>query len=598
MRPNRLAIQKQLPANPKPLTLTLTFTPDERILPTHSKMEVQYFTFDKTYLCEECKERKCEEEFKHGGYFDLEDKDFICRVCWKDDSDAEDESLVPDWVLEQRAEEVEARYSWDEEGDTDLTSPLPKEALAMVSQNTPDSDTEDEEDDSDAETEVFAGLEEDDAKNLSYKEPPRADAYFQSAELDTSSLPPPPADWIAPPETYDCGCPASKNNSTLLIDPTDNCESYICAECRDEYIHAFQFRLPEEEEEEQAPTYDYPTGDNNPQKRSFAEFIQWFKENVEDLDESTPDEVSIGCDIVKDWCHKNNHIIRPEGVFNLNIECPYDSEFYLDLCVQCETANITDKTEEEAYKLANGRWRCFQCAEEHGTKPSAILLGHREPFENEVWKTPEQLREMREKAERLIAEHTEEQEKKREKLERAYGSADEEIVERRRTLKYKIREFEDLIHETRKKQDRPNWFGKKPLKNELSETIELIMTEERMRGDGFVLRWKDAIEQLYKDTFGVAKTQTQYKKKSKGVFGDKTDEIFKFMGFWEDEMDAMGDWVAEHDTIRERQIKSKIKEYNKYINDKRRKIDEEAKTKWSRFATRLYCSCKTAPYPV
>lgn len=546
-------------------------------------MEVQYFTFDKTYACDECKERKCEEEFKHGGYFDLEDKDFVCRVCWKDDSDSEDESGVPDWVLEQRAEEVENRYSWDED-DTEMTS-LPAQECPdspppnkCVCEKTPDNDypclcdeaSDSDDDDSDAETEVFAGLEQDDALGLSYVEPP---APLLTPSNDENILPP-------PPEYSDEGSDSGS-------------------------------------EEEQAPAYDYPTGSNNPQYISFTEFVQWFKENVEDFSEDTPDEVAVGTDIIQNWMRENNHDSDHLGVYNRNIDIAEHYDDYTeDLCVYCESANMSCCPEElDVVKLANGRWRCYPCYEDHGTKPTAIILGKREPFENEVWRRQCECSECRTyfekitkgesdsddevlcdecelKKEQPSQEDRQKAEKERQRLIKAYGTAEDFRVECRRELKNKIRAFEDKMMDKRATQDRPNWFGTKPYRMELVEILQAIAYEKDLdECDDCGIRmgqWYDAIQGRYDELFGVAKPQ----KKKKGVYGDKTDEIFKYMGEWEDKMDAHSEREFIEICEWRNTIRQEFKDYDKYIRDKRRKTDPEAIEKWDSFTARVRCRVK------
>lgn len=589
-------------------------------------MEVQYFTFDNTYACDECKERKCEEEFKHGGYFDLEDKDFVCRVCWKDDSDSEDESGVPDWVLEQRAEEVENRYSWDEQECPD--SPPPSKC---VCEKTPDNDypclcdeaSDSDDDDSDAETEVFAGLEQDDALGLSYVEPP---APLLTPSNDENILPPPPeySDEGSEEEQQliECDFCGKEEDPDEII--TGN-NGKGCGECR----HLC-------DDEEQAPAYDYPTGCNNPQYISFTEFVQWFKENVEDFSEDTPDEVAVGTDIIQNWMRENNHDSDHLGVYNRNIDIAEHYDDYTeDLCVYCETCNMKDgkDCDPEPIKLTNGRWRCLGCYEDHGTKPTAIILEKREPFENEVWRrqcecsqcstefekitkgesdsdddvlcdecelkqeqahcedhlSPNVLRELNEEAQR----EDEWLKKRNAKWLKAYGVMDIQIVERRRELKNKIRAFEDKILDKRATQDRPNWLGTKPYRMELVHILQQISYEKDLdECDDCGIRmgeWYDAIQGRYDELFGVAKTQT----KKKGVYGDKTALIFEYMGKWEDKMDAHSEREFIEISDWRHTIKKEMLVFDKYIKDKRRKTDPEAIEKWDTFTARVRCRVKS-----
>jgi len=177
------------------------------------------------------------------------------------------------------------------------------------------------------------------------------------------------------------------------------------------------------------------------------------------------------------------------------------------------------------------------------------------------------------------------------KSEKSYGTKKQEIIESRRALKNKIRVFEDKMIEKRETQTKDNWMGMKPLKKELAAILDAIMEEECKAGDGWVLRWKDAIEGRYDELFGKAKKQTT--KKSQGVFGAKTDEIFKYMGEWEDKMDAhtergfieISDWRHT--------IKKELLAFDKYINDKRRKnISQESKDKWDDFKVQVRCRVK------
>jgi len=180
------------------------------------------------------------------------------------------------------------------------------------------------------------------------------------------------------------------------------------------------------------------------------------------------------------------------------------------------------------------------------------------------------------------------------KSEKSYGTKKPEIVESRRALKNKIRVFEDKMIEKRETQTKDNWMGMKPLKKELAEILDAIMEEECKAGDGWVLRWKDAIEGRYDELFGKAKKQTT--KKTEGVFGAKTDEIFKYMGEWEDKMEEI---PSVHPLRDADIIKKTVKEYSKYINDKRRKyISQESKDKFEKFGAKLVCFAVGHPQPI
>jgi hypothetical protein len=82
--------------------------------------------------------------------------------------------------------------------------------------------------------------------------------------------------------------------------------------CEPDYFNdELEYFEEEEEEEEEEEDYD-------PRRNSFEAFGEWFNKEVRSLDDIEKNDEDFD-DVVREWCNNNNHEIREDGIYNMNI---------------------------------------------------------------------------------------------------------------------------------------------------------------------------------------------------------------------------------------------------------------------------------------
>ena len=83
----------------------------------------------------------------------------------------------------------------------------------------------------------------------------------------------------------------------------------ISALCYEQF-YIDQKKLFEEEEEEE---------DYDERRNSFEAFNEWFNKEVRSLEDIERNDEDWN-EVVREWCNNNNHEIREDGIYNMNIK--------------------------------------------------------------------------------------------------------------------------------------------------------------------------------------------------------------------------------------------------------------------------------------
>ena len=94
-------------------------------------------------------------------------------------------------------------------------------------------------------------------------------------------------------------------------------ESDIDTLC-DEQFYIKQMNLFEEEEKEEDEE-DEEDEDYDERRNSFEAFNEWFNKEVRSLEDIERNDEDWN-EVVREWCNNNNHEIREDGIYNMNIK--------------------------------------------------------------------------------------------------------------------------------------------------------------------------------------------------------------------------------------------------------------------------------------